>query len=336
MLFSETQKKILQQLADGQFHSGTQLASVLGLSRAAISKHLKSLADIGLRHVAISGKGYRLERPLELLAQSQIETMLSPDHQALISQWHIHDSLDSTNSYLLAQTTDTTPLGIACLAEHQTAGKGRRGRQWVSPYGSNIYLSLRWRFLHGGIASTHGLSLAVGVAVMRALHQQQVPAVGLKWPNDIVSQGKKLGGILIEVSGEADGPCTAVIGIGLNLHLPAADAESISQAWTDIGKITGHSPISRNALAGSLLGHLLDITNGYENIGLKAYLDEWRQYDALQGQPATLYLGQQQLNGVVMGVDDLGLLLLKKPDGNVQAYASGEISFNQASTCTYS
>lgn len=337
MLFSDKQKKILILLADGDFHSGTELANVLGISRAAICKQLKSLAESGLQHSAVSGKGYRLDRPLELLAQSKIEAILSDQNKALISKLEIHDHINSTNSYLVERSQNNAPSGFVCFAEHQTAGKGRRGRQWISPYGNNIYLSILWRFQLGGPASISGLSLAIGVAAIRALKQYlSFPGtcaemnIGLKWPNDIYSQGKKLGGILIEVSGETDGPCSAVIGLGLNVLLPETQAQTITQAWTDLTKIAGQQPLCKNALAGTLLNQLLPVIAGFETAGINAYLDEWRHYDCLKGQSATLFIGQQQTEGIVEGIDDNGLLLIKQPDGSVQAFASGEVSFNSS------
>ncbi len=332
MLISDKQKKILNLLADGEFHSGTELALALGVSRSAICKQLRGLSELGLQHSAVSGKGYRLDKPLELLAHAKINAVLSEENKALISTLEIHDSLNSTNSYLMEHSQNNAPSGFVCFAEHQTAGKGRRGRQWVSPYGSNIYVSMLWRFQQGGIAGTAGLSLAMGVAVIRALKQHNINDVGLKWPNDIYSQGKKLGGILIEVSGEADGPCAAVIGLGLNLFLPETQAQSITQAWTDLTKIIGENLSFRNELAGTLLDQIFTITNGFEVAGIKAYLDEWRSYDCLKGHMATLFIGQQQVEGIVEGIDDNGLLLIKRTDGSIQAFASGEVSFN-ASIC---
>ena len=329
MQISDKQKKILTLLADGEFHSGTELAEAQGVSRSAICKQLRGLSEFGLHHAAVSGKGYRLDKPLELLAHSKINAVLiSEQNKALISTLEIHDTLNSTNSYLMERSQNNAPSGFVCFAEHQTAGKGRRGRHWVSPYGSNIYMSILWRFQQGGIASTSGLSLAMGVAVIRALKQLNINDVGLKWPNDIYSQGKKLGGILIEVSGEADGPCAAVIGLGINLFLPETQAQSITQAWTDLTKITGENPLIRNKLAGAILNHILSIVNGFEQVGIKAYLDEWRSYDCLKGHMATLYIGQQQIKGIVEGIDDNGLLLIKRADGSIQAFASGEVSFN--------
>ena len=328
MLISDKQRKILILLADGEFHSGTELAGALGVSRSAICKQLRGLSELGLQHSAVSGRGYRLDKPLELLAYSTINAILSEQSKALISSLEIHDTLNSTNSYLVEQSNNNAPSGFICFAEHQTAGKGRRGRQWVSPYGNNIYVSILWRFLQGGIASTAGLSLAMGVAVIRSLKQLGINDVGLKWPNDIYYQGKKLGGILIEISGETEGPCAAVIGLGLNLYLSEIQAQTITQAWTDLTKITGEKLLPRNTLAGTVLDHILSIINGFEAAGIKAYLDEWRSYDCLKGHRATLFIGQQPVEGMVEGIDDHGLLLIKRSDGSIQAYASGEVSFN--------
>ena len=327
MNISDKQKKILTLLADGEFHSGTELADTLGISRSAIWKQLNGLAELGLQHSAVSGKGYRLDNPLELLEASKINEVVNDQAGALISSFEIHDQIDSTNRYLVERSQNNALSGSVCFAEYQTAGKGRRGRQWVSPYGSNIYLSILWRFQQGP-AAISGLSLAIGVAVIRALKQHQISDIGLKWPNDIYSQGKKLGGILVEVSGETDGPCSAVIGLGLNLFLPETQAEGITQAWTDLSKITGQSQLSRNQLAGILLNHLLPVIAEYESVGIQAYLDEWRSYDCLSGKSATLFIGQQQFEGIVQGIDDNGMLLIKRPDGNVQTFASGEVSFN--------
>jgi BirA family biotin operon repressor/biotin-[acetyl-CoA-carboxylase] ligase len=326
---SDKQKKILSLLADGEFHSGTELADRLGISRSAIWKHLNGLAELGLQHSAVSGRGYRLDNALELLDASIINEVVSDQTCALISSFEIFDQIDSTNRYLVERSQNNGFSGSVCFAEYQTAGKGRRGRQWVSPYGSNIYLSILWRFQQGP-AAISGLSLAIGVAVIRALKQHQISDIGLKWPNDIYSQGKKLGGILVEVSGETDGPCSAVIGLGLNLFLPENQAEGITQAWTDLTKITGQSRLSRNQLAGTLLNHLLPVIAHYENTGIQAYLDEWRSYDCLSGKSATLFIGQQQFEGIVRGIDDSGMLLIERPDGTVQTFASGEVSFSSS------
>jgi BirA family biotin operon repressor/biotin-[acetyl-CoA-carboxylase] ligase len=326
-LITEKQKQILSILADAEFHSGTELAQVLGISRSAIWKYLTSLGELGLSYKAVQGKGYRLDKPLHFLSSAAIYSHLSEAAKSLITALEIYDQLLSTNTYLSEQAQKNPQSGLICLAEHQTLGKGRRGRQWVSPFGSNIYLSVLWCFQQGP-SHISGLSLVMGVAVIRALREYGIENIGLKWPNDIFWQAKKLGGILIEVSGETSGPCCAVIGLGLNLALSAQVGESITQPWTDLESVVGASLIARNKLVASLLNHMLIILNDFEQSGLQPYLDEWRSYDCLKYQPITLQLGSQQINGVLQGIDDNGLLLLQHADGRVQGFASGEVSFN--------
>ncbi|CAG1769414.1 partial BirA family transcriptional regulator, biotin operon repressor / biotin---[acetyl-CoA-carboxylase] ligase, partial [uncultured bacterium] len=246
------QQTLLTLLADGEFHSGTALAHCLGVSRVAVAKQLNQLADVlGLELIAVTGKGYRLALPLELLNHDLIMENLITDSRELISKLEIHTQIDSTNRYLMEQLRQQSVSGRVCFAEQQTHGKGRRGRVWVSPFGHNIYLSIAWQFSTGAVALS-GLSLAVGVAVIRALKQLGIGDVGLKWPNDIYAQGKKLGGVLIEVSGETDGTCNTVIGVGLNVYLAQEQGANITQAWTDLTTLLGQRPSIRNALASSL------------------------------------------------------------------------------------
>ena len=326
VLISEKQKAILALLSDGQFHSGSELANVLKISRSAVWKQLGSLADLGLPYSAISGKGYRLERPLELLAENEIVESIDAKIKSLINEIEIFDQIPSTNTYLMERNHDNAASGTVCLAEQQSAGRGRRGRQWVSPFGCNIYMSILWRFQTSPMAIS-GLSLVIGIAVIRVLQFQYGDIFQLKWPNDIYCKGKKLGGILVEVSGESEGPCAAVIGLGLNIYLPETAAAEITQQWTDLCKITGQLCHDRNALVGELLNQLLPLISEFEKVGVASYLDEWRQYDCLKDKPATLHIGQHSYQGIVKGIDDQGLLLITKPDGNTQAYASGEVSF---------
>lgn len=329
MLFSDKQKTILALLADGEFHSGTALAAKLNISRSAVWKQLSGLTELGLPHSAVSGKGYRLERPLELLDKDEILAAVEKPIRNLISSIEIVDQIPSTNTYLVERALDNAPSGAICFAERQTAGKGRRGRHWVSPFGSNIYLSMLWRFQASPMAIS-GLSLAVGIAVIRALKLNFTEEFNLKWPNDIYFRDKKLGGILVEVSGESEGPCVAVIGLGLNVYLPEKEAVEITQQWTDLSQITGQQKFNRNVLAGALLSQLLLVISEFEGLGIKAYLEEWRTYDCLKDKPATLFIGQQSYEGIVKGIDDNGLLLLTRPDGNTQAFASGEVSFSMS------
>ncbi|MCK5829354.1 MAG: bifunctional biotin--[acetyl-CoA-carboxylase] ligase/biotin operon repressor BirA [Methylococcales bacterium] len=326
---------MLTILADGQFHSGTELAETIGISRSAICKQLNNLTEIGIEFNAISGKGYCLERALQLLSETEISLFLSPITRSLIKELEIHDSINSTNSYLsdkaLLKTTKMTSLtGIVCLAEYQTAGRGRRGRDWVSPFGNNIYLSILWNFQNGS-ASINGLSLAIGVAVIRALNDYGVDGVGLKWPNDIYWQGKKLAGILIEVSGETSGPCSAIIGLGLNLYLPEEQAKPITQEWVDLSKIVSdNKDVIRNKLTATLLNYLMPTIANFEKDTLGSYLNEWRQLDCMKDKEVNLFIGKHAFTGLVKGIDNNGLLLLENELGEIKSFASGEVSFRQS------
>ncbi|WP_347988785.1 bifunctional biotin--[acetyl-CoA-carboxylase] ligase/biotin operon repressor BirA [Methylomonas sp. AM2-LC] len=330
MLISEVLKKLLCLLADGQFHSGTALASAVGVSRSAIWKHLQTLADVGIELIAVSGKGYKLSQPLQFLDRQHIDRYLRPDIHQFINRLEIHDCIDSTNNYLLEQARLGADSGCVCVAEYQSAGKGRRGRQWVSPFGQNIYLSILWRYQEGP-AAIAGLSLALGVAVARTLKQLGVTEIGLKWPNDIFRQQRKLGGILVEVSGESSGPCHAVIGLGLNFYLTAQQADSIDQPWTDIVTALGENAyLRRNELVAYLLNQLLPLIAGYEAGSIQKYAAEWRSYDCLLDSVVDIYIGQQCFKGRLKGIDDDGLLLLETSDGHLRSFASGEVSFRSA------
>jgi len=327
MLISENLKQLLTLIADGRFHSGTELADVLGVSRTAVWKHLRVLAELGIDVVGVSGKGYKLQHPLQLLDSRQIDAYLDEPAGALIDRIDIFPIIPSTNAYLSELAQQTHASGRVCLAEYQTSGKGRRGRTWVSPFGHNIYLSILWHYPDGP-AAIACLSLAVGVAVVKALNKIGLSDVGLKWPNDIYWQGRKLAGILIEVSGESDGPCNAVIGLGLNIYLPEQQAETIEQAWVDLQHILGKNIVNqRNRLVALLLNEMMPVIAGFDQNALPDFIHQWRNFDCMQGRAATIFIGQQRYEGVVKGIDDQGLLLLEDEHGRVRAYASGEVSF---------
>ncbi len=330
MKFSEKKKKLLSLLANGDFHSGTALAEKLKFSRSALWKQINTLEELGIEISAVNSKGYRLKSPLELLNKSHIINNLTATTRQLISVFDIHDQIDSTNTHLVALSRAIPKsTGVVCLAEQQTAGRGRRGREWVSPFGSNLYCSVLWQF-QSGPESLSGLSLAIGVAVIKALNAHGIQGVGLKWPNDIYWQQKKLGGILVEVSGEVNGPCSAVIGLGLNLHLSSDEASSIEQDWVDISQILGSDhQISRNDLQASLLEQFFHVISHYTEQSFAQYRDEWRLYDCMQGQLVNLFIANQVISGIVQGINDDGLILLQTQDGKVQSYASGEVSFRR-------
>ncbi|MES9859041.1 MAG: bifunctional biotin--[acetyl-CoA-carboxylase] ligase/biotin operon repressor BirA [Sedimenticola sp.] len=321
----ETRYKIVRLLADGRFHSGEEMAGSLAVSRAAIWKQLKAVKEqLGLEVFAVRGKGYRLAQPLELLDQEKIEQALTPSIREHLYRLEIHPRLDSTNSYLMQAGNDGSASGHVCLVEQQTAGKGRRGREWVSPFGSNIYLSLLWRYSLG-LADLSGLSLAVGLGVVRSLEMLGVTGVGLKWPNDVLYQDQKLAGLLLEVAGEQGGPSRVVVGLGLNTRLTGQQGAAIDQPWTDLTQLPGGDGVSRNQLAGVLVSQLLEIMDQFGRDGLTPLLKEWHRYDIYYGRAVTLQMGTRQIEGIHRGINDAGALLLEE-GGAIRVYHGGEVS----------
>ena len=258
------------------------------------------------------------------LDKQRITSALTQNCAALMSDFTVFAQIDSTNGYVMAQARNAAPSGTVCFAQSQSAGKGRQGRQWISPQGANIYGSFLWHF--SDISTLNGLSLAIGVGVVRVLKKYGV-TVNLKWPNDIYCDAKKLGGILIEVTACADGRNAAVIGLGLNVNLPP-NIDGITQAYTDLQRIAPTVTFSRNTLIAHLLNELLPLTATFEAQGLAAYVDEWRSYDCLLGKSVTVYAGKQAIHGTVQGIDDNGLLKLQHANGEESVFASGEVSFS--------
>ena len=260
-------RSLLPLLADGEFHSGQDLAEAMGVSRTAVWKQVNRLVnDSVLAIESVKGKGYRIPGGIDLLDAAQVKAGLDPRAAALMGRLEILDTVDSTNAHVMRLAEQDGLTGLVCTAEQQSAGRGRRGRQWVSPYASNLYLSLLWEFTQGA-AALEGLSLAVGVAVARALRACDVPAVQLKWPNDVLYDGAKLGGILLEMSGDAAGSCRVVIGVGLNVAMPKAAAGAIDQAWTDIKTITNNQHPRRSRILAALLNELLPLVADFEQRG---------------------------------------------------------------------
>jgi len=324
MEFTETKRLILQQLSDGKFHSGANLAKSLALSRTAIWKQIQGLIELGIAINAVSGKGYRLNKPVDLLHSSSITEQLSQDVNRL-AQLEVFNVLDSTNCYLLRSLADKGKKGAVCLAESQTLGKGRRGRSWVSPAAANIYLSVLWQY-DKGPAALSGLSLAGGVAVMRALLKAGVVGAGLKWPNDILWAERKLAGILVEVTGESHGPCHVVFGLGLNVNMPTDAGSGIDQPWVDLNEVMGGKQPSRNLLVALLLNEILPMLDTFGKTGLTPYLNEWRQWDGLTDKDITLSLAGSPVFGKAVGIADSGAVIIRNPKGEEMQYSSGEVS----------
>lgn len=313
-------------MVDGKFHSVTKLAQNLKISHTAISKQVNLLKQLGLRFSAVTGKGYCLENSLELLSHCSILAALKPAVAAQVSLLHIHDTLASTNDFLFAQASNNSVE--ICLAESQSSGKGRHGRQWISPFGSNIYLSIVWQYSQG-LNAISGLSLGVGVAIIRTLKQVGFNQIGLKWPNDIFWQQQKLGGILVEVKGDAQGSCTVVVGIGINLALSFRDAVNINQPWVDLKSINKGITPPRNWLIATMINQLIPVMTNFEIAGISTLADEWRKFDCLRGRQIKLTIGTDKIIGTAQGIDSQGLLILRLPNGNLAHFASGEATVNQ-------
>lgn len=307
--------------------SGSELAARAGVTRAAVWKQIEALRAEGVAIDAQAGRGYRLAAPIELLDAQAIAANLPPVLRRRFGGIEVHWRIDSTNSALLRTAAGDDRVLAACLAERQTRGRGRRGRDWHMPLGGGIALSLRRRF-DTSMAALAGLSLAVGVAVVRALVAHGVHGSALKWPNDIVVDGRKLAGILIELAGEAHGPCEAVIGIGLNLRLGAA-GQAINQPWTDLATFAGAAMPGRNALAASLLAEVAAATDVFAAQGFAAFVDDYARLDVLAGQPLRMLGAATTVEGIGRGVDVQGRLRLACADGE-HLVDSGEVSVRAA------
>ena len=313
-------------LADGRFHSGEALAGVLGVSRAAVWKRLRAMASqLDLDIQSVRGRGHRLARPLELLELAELESWIEPDRRAALEAIEIFDSLSSTSRYLSEGADGWGGGGRVCLAEHQAEGRGRRGRSWVSPYGANLYLSLYWWF-DLPMAALNGLSLGAGVAAARALERAGLGGASLKWPNDIHHRERKLGGILVEVLGQAEGPVSAIIGVGINVAMPDEPGRAIDQDWTDLHRALGGEIRGvRNRVAGLLIDELVSMVGVLAAGGWPELHRAWSAFDAYVGRDVVVHTAQGEERGVYLGVDDNGALLLES-GGVARTFHAGEVS----------
>ena len=321
-------RELLNILSDGQFHSGEALGAALGVSRMAVWKHLRTLREAGVELEVARSRGYRLAGTVELLEPQAIWNRISPESRAQLSDIEVFLEIASTSSYLREKALAGAVSGTVCLAEMQHAGRGRRNRPWISPFAANLYLSLLWRS-PTGVTELGGFSLATGVAVLRCLRACGVTSVGLKWPNDLLADGAKLAGILIDVVGESAGPCAVIIGIGINVSMSGFAARGIDQDWTDLISLTGGRRISRNRLAACVLDNLLPAIGEFESAGLQPFMQEWREHDVISGHHISLQLPNETVCGKACGIDAGGALLVDTDDGR-RRFASGEVSLRLA------
>jgi BirA family biotin operon repressor/biotin-[acetyl-CoA-carboxylase] ligase len=317
-----TRHHLLNLLSDGAFHSGTVLGERLGISRAAVNKAVQALVGSGIDIHRISGRGYRLGEAFVPLSETTIRAWLSA--QGITSRVDVLDEVDSTSQYLLRALGPGDSNGRVCLGESQSAGRGRRGRGWVATPYQNLALSIAWRFEFGP-AAIAGLSLAAGVAVLRALEEFGVRDAGLKWPNDILLDGRKLAGLLVDVRGEVAGPSLVVLGLGLNVHLAARDAALIDQPWAMLVERVS-APVDRNRLAALIIAHLLEMFRAFERTGFESFHAEWERLHVFAGKAVRLLTSQEEVTGTVEGIDPRGGLQLRDASGRVQTFYSGEVS----------
>jgi BirA family biotin operon repressor/biotin-[acetyl-CoA-carboxylase] ligase len=312
---------ILRILADGEFHSGEQLAAGLGVSRASIWNALQGVDIFGVRLFKVRGRGYQLADTIEWLERDKVIPYL--DAHAETIQVQIVDVIDSTNSLLMQRAIQSSEGAQCVAAELQTHGRGRRGRTWHGALGGSLTFSLLWRFSLGA-AQLSGLSLAIGVALVRALRELGVANIQLKWPNDLIHGYRKLGGVLIELQGDALGPSTAVIGVGLNLRLPEQVKHQIDQAVVDLHGVMPDLA-SRNAVLGVALRHLADMLADFDVHGFEALRMEWQGLHAYQNKPVVMRMPDgAEMAGVVRGVTAEGALILDTVSGE-RRFGSGEM-----------
>ncbi|MFD0738915.1 bifunctional biotin--[acetyl-CoA-carboxylase] ligase/biotin operon repressor BirA [Lysobacter koreensis] len=321
-------RALLQRLIAGPA-SGDALARDAGQTRAAIWKRIEALREAGVPIEAKAGRGYTLAQPLQLLDGEAIVRALPAASRALLAALDVVWSIDSTNSELLRQSPPVHGAQVL-LAERQTGGRGRRGREWRSPLAAHLYLSLS-RTFGGGLARLGGLSLVAGIGVAQALHGLGYTQVRLKWPNDLVVAApdglRKLGGLLVEGGGEHAGPVRAVLGLGLNVRMPAAAAAQIGQPWSDLAMLapTGVAP-DRNALAAAVLAQLLPALQEFDAAGLAPFLPRYAALDALARERVTVHGAVASHHGVALGLDGDGALRVQLDDGSQHSFHSGEVS----------
>lgn len=311
--------KIMAILADGEFHSGEQLGQSLGMSRAAINQHLKILETWGVSTYRVTGKGYCLSAPINLLDQNVISQQYHTDNVEVIPV------IDSTNQYLL-DNIDRLTTGDVCLAEYQEAGRGRRGGKWFSPFGANLYLSMYWR-LEQGPAAAMGLSLVVGIVIAETLIEFGCHDVKVKWPNDLYINSRKLAGILVEMTGKTGDIAHIVIGAGINIAMKSEATSSIDQSWTSLyqeGVIT-----DRNALSAAIITNLRAALQTFETQGMAPFLPRWHALDNFLDRQVKLIIGDREIYGIERGINEFGALMLES-EGEVKAWVGGEISLRAA------
>ena len=310
---------VLRALADGRTRTRDTLARECGIDGTALDEALAQLDDLGV--VLLSEQGaISLPRSVDLLDAGRIRRAVRRLGPEAV---HVRFAVDSTNSVLARRLREGARAPELCAAEIQTAGKGRRGRRWISGLGQSLVLSVSWRFdaPAGGLS---GLSLAAGVALVEALAAGGFDGVMLKWPNDLVVDDRKLAGILVEVSRSGPDSAGCVAGVGFNLDLALVDSGRIDQPWTDFARAFGRVP-ARSTMAAQVADALLDACEQFRDHGLEPFAARWRERDALHGRPVRVLSGGTPIDGTARGIDGDGALLVEHSAGMIRC-ESGEVS----------
>lgn len=310
-----TPLKLITILSDGCIHSGEQLGELLGMTRAGINKHIYTLRKWGIEVNTITGKGYQLTRKMDLLDYERIYGLVRRGNII------VKPVINSTNQYLL-ERIDQLSSGDACVAEYQTAGRGRRGRYWASPFGCNLYLSLYWH-LDQGPAAAMGLSLVAGIVIAETLNKLSGSNIKVKWPNDLYFKEKKLAGILIEMIGKTGDAAHIVIGIGLNIAMNCNYETNINQGWINLEQ--AGIQIERNVIAGQIILALRHELVQFEKYGLVPFIKRWLALDNFLHKKVKLHIGDHLEVGTVKGINEHGAILLEQ-NGEIVSYIGGEIS----------
>lgn len=315
-------RSLVALLADGGFHTGRSLALALGVTRPVIVRQMQQLRSMGIEVHSVTGKGYRLPVVLEMLEREKILALLGASRPAWERRFEVLFSTRSTNAdaLLYARTGGSRYLFVA---EHQSAGRGRRGRTWVSPLGANISMSMLWTF-NLGMAALGGLSLVVAILLVDALKNCGYSGFGVKWPNDILLDGGKLAGILVDITGDAVGPCKVVIGIGINVRVSPYNGADIDQPYADLSACADINP-DRNRIVAALALSLESGLTEFARSGFAAFMQRWNDVDVYKGRLVEIVSGANRQRGVSLGVNESGALLLQT-DAGVMSFSGGEVA----------
>ena len=321
---------VLNILSDGKFHSGEAIAKHFKVSRVSIWQAIAEAEKLGVEIFSVRGKGYSLSHPVQFIDEVKVKKAIGE-----MASWFnikVFDVLDSTNNFLMQEAPKGYPHASCVVANIQTSGKGRRGRQWQSSLGENLTFSFLWRFTKGA-AALSGLSLAVGTSLIRSLKKINVNQALLKWPNDILVKDdegyKKLAGILIELQGDMDGQCAAIIGMGINLKLSKNQLAKIDQPAIGINQCIDNE-VDTNEFLGIIIKDLTEVSAKFESNNFEYFKDEWQSYDAFQDQFISISLGDGGIiSGKEHGVNDMGALEVITEDG-IKTFSSGEVSIRKS------